>query len=81
MVQKTLVQSCDKTQLHKGGVPMNRRLIDDEYEREIDRMVNEGGYIPVEMDFIKKRAKVKKDKDESTQEKQEKESDDFKEKA
>lgn len=58
---------------------MNRRLIDDEYEREIDRMVNEGGYIPVEMDFIKKRAKVKKDK--NTQEKQEKEADDFKEKA
>lgn len=58
---------------------MNRRMIDDEYEREIDRMVNEGGYIPVEMDFIKKRAKVKKDK--ITQEKQEKEADDFKEKA
>ncbi|WP_022794071.1 hypothetical protein [Marinococcus halotolerans] len=58
---------------------MNRRMIDDEYEREIDRMVNEGGYIPVEMDFIKKRAKVKKDK--IAQEKQEKEADDFKEKA
>lgn len=60
---------------------MNRRLIDDEYEREIDRMVNEGGYIPVEMDFINKRAEVKKDKDKITQEKQEKEADDFKEKA
>ncbi|SDW95515.1 hypothetical protein SAMN05421781_2885 [Marinococcus luteus] len=60
---------------------MNRRLIDDEYEREIDRMVNEGGYIPVEIDFIKKRAKVKKDKDESTKEKQDKEADDSKEKA
>lgn len=60
---------------------MNRRLIDDEYEREIDRMVNEGGYIPVEMDFIKKRAKVKKNKDGLPQENQEKETDDFKEKA
>ncbi|MDX6151908.1 hypothetical protein [Marinococcus sp. PL1-022] len=60
---------------------MNRRLIDDEYEREIDRMVNEGGYIPVEMDFIKKRAKVKKNKDGLPQENQEKEADDFKEKA
>jgi hypothetical protein len=68
-----------KLSCKKGGVPMNRRLIDDEYEREIDRMVNEGGYIPVEMDFIKKRAKVKKDK--ITQEKQEKEADDSKEKA
>ena len=60
---------------------MNRRLIDDEYEREIDRMVNEGGYIPVEMDFIKKRAKVIKNKDGLPQENQEKEADDFKEKA
>ena len=60
---------------------MNRRLIDDEYEREIDRMVNEGGYIPVEMDFIKKRAKVKKNEDGLPQENQEKEADDFKEKA
>ncbi|WP_079475675.1 hypothetical protein [Marinococcus halophilus] len=61
---------------------MNRRLIDEEYEREIDRMVNEGGYIPVEMDFIKKRAKVKKEEKETNQKKQEneKEADDFNEK-
>ncbi|MDZ5783461.1 hypothetical protein [Marinococcus luteus] len=60
---------------------MNRRLIDEEYEREIDRMVNEGGYIPVEMDFIKKRAKVNKDKEDISREKQKKETDDSKETA
>ena len=61
---------------------MNRRLIDEEYEREIDRIVNEGGYIPVEMDFIRKRAKVKKEEKETNLKKQEneKEADDFNEK-